>query len=201
MGEDVDDFIVKTNSKTQQLIKDYTAVASNAYKGVDVLDENGNLRSTYDILLDISRVYKEIQETDKKTGTNRAQALVEAIAGKNRSNIASSILLHPELLEQVYASAQDANNSAMDELNKYLDSIDGRIQQLTNRMQEFWSVTINSETIKTGISLLTDLVSGSTALVDKFGTLPTALGALGAALSVKNVGGRKMFRLLNMPTA
>lgn len=201
MGEDVDDFIVKTNSKTQQLIKDYTAVASNAYKGVDVLDENGNLRSTYDILLDISRVYKEIQETDKKTGTNRAQALVEAIAGKNRSNIASSILLHPELLEQVYASAQDANNSAMDELNKYLDSIDGRIQQLTNRMQEFWSVTINSETIKTGISLLTDLVSGATALVDKLGTLPTALGALGAALSVKNVGGRKMFRLLNMPTA
>lgn len=201
MGEDVDDFIVKTNSKTQQLIKDYTAVASNAYKGVDVLDENGNLRSTYDILLDISRVYKEIQETDKKTGTNRAQALVEAIAGKNRSNIASSILLHPELLEQVYASAQDANNSAMDELNKYLDSIDGRIQQLTNRMQEFWSVTINSETIKTGISLLTDLVSGATVLVDKLGTLPTALGALGAALSVKNVGGRKMFRLLNMPTA
>ena len=81
-GEDVDDFIIQTKSKTQQLIKNYTAVASNSYKGVDVLDDNGNLRSTYDILLDISKVYKEIQKTDKAAGTNRANALVEALAGK-----------------------------------------------------------------------------------------------------------------------
>ena len=66
----------------QELIKDYTAVASNAYKGVDILDANGNLRSTYDILLDISRVYQEILDEDKKAGTNRGQALVEAIAGE-----------------------------------------------------------------------------------------------------------------------
>lgn len=146
-------------------------------------------------------MYKEIQDTDKKTGTNRAQALVEAIAGKNRSNIASSILFHPELLEQVYASAQDANNSAMDELSKYLDSIDGRIQQLTNRIQEFWSVAINSEAIKTGISLITDLVSGVTTLVDRFGTIPSIAGAIGAALSINNVGRGKMFPFMNMPTA
>ena len=29
--------------------RDYTAVASNNYKGISVLDDNGNLRSTYDI--------------------------------------------------------------------------------------------------------------------------------------------------------
>ena len=38
LGEDVDDFVVQTSSKTQKIIKDYTAVASNAYQGVDVLD-------------------------------------------------------------------------------------------------------------------------------------------------------------------
>lgn len=68
LGEDIDDFVVRTKSKTDQLIRDYTAVASNNFKGVSVLDNNGNLRSTYDILLDISKVYKEIQETDKQTG-------------------------------------------------------------------------------------------------------------------------------------
>ena len=82
LGEDTDDFIVATHAKMQDLIKDYTAVASNAYKGVDILDANGNLRSTYDILLDISRVYQEILDEDKKAGTNRGQALVEAIAGE-----------------------------------------------------------------------------------------------------------------------
>ena len=126
MGEDVDDFVVKTSSKTQQIIKDYTAVASNAYKGIDVLDANGNLRDTYDILLDIARIYKEIQEEDKKAGTNRAQALVEELAGKNRSNIASSILLNPQLLEDVYKTSQNSANSAQKELDSYLDSIDGR---------------------------------------------------------------------------
>ena len=49
MGEDVDDFVVKTKSKTDSIIRSYTAVASNAYKGVSVLDPNGNLRDTYDI--------------------------------------------------------------------------------------------------------------------------------------------------------
>ena len=68
MGEDVDDFVVTTQSKTDQIIRDYTAVASNAYEGVSVLDDNGNLRSTYDILLDIAEIYEEIKATDKATG-------------------------------------------------------------------------------------------------------------------------------------
>jgi len=80
MGEDIDDFVVRTKSKTDSIIRDYTAVASNAYKGVSVLDANGNLRSTYDILLDIAKVYEEIQAEDKKNGTNRAQALIETLA-------------------------------------------------------------------------------------------------------------------------
>lgn len=80
MGEDIDDFVVRTRSKTDKIVRDYTAVASNNYKGVSVLDDNGNLRDTYDILLDIADVYKEIQTTDKKAGTNRAQGLVETLA-------------------------------------------------------------------------------------------------------------------------
>ena len=201
MNEEVDAFVKATNSKKQQIIKDYTAVASNQYKGFDILDDNGNYKNTYEILLGIAKVYKEIQEQDKKLGTNHAMALIEELAGKNRSNIASAILQDPKQLEEVLKSSQEANGSAIEELNKQLESVDGRIQKLTNRCQEFWATVIDTDTVKTGISLLTDLVSGATTLVDKLGTLPTALGALGAALSVKNVGGRKMFRLLNMPTA
>ena len=195
MGEDVDDFVVKTSSKTQQIIKDYTAVASNAYKGVDVLDANGNLRDTYDILLDIARIYKEIQEEDKKAGTNRAQALVEELAGKNRSNIASSILLNPQLLEDVYKTSQNSENSAQNELNAYLDSIDGRMTQLENRAQEFWYKVIDSDTIKNGITLLTDLLELGTNIVNTFGVLPTIMAGVGAGLSIKNIGRPKMFGL------
>lgn len=82
LGEEVDSFVAKTESKKQQIIKDYTAVASNNYQGVDILDDNGNYKNTYEILLEISKVYKEIQEEDKKYGTNRATALVEELAGE-----------------------------------------------------------------------------------------------------------------------
>lgn len=80
MGEDIDDFVVRTQSKTDSIIKAYTAVQENGYQGVSVLDSNGNLRDTYDILLDIADIYEDIQKEDKERGTNRAQALIEELA-------------------------------------------------------------------------------------------------------------------------
>ena len=79
-----------------------------------------------DWLLGISKVYKEIQEQDKKLGTNHAAALIEELAGKNRSNIASAILQDPTQLEAVKKSSEEALGSAQKELDSYLDSIDGR---------------------------------------------------------------------------
>lgn len=186
LGEDVDDFIVQTQSKTQQLIKDYTAVASNAYKGVDVLDPNGNLKNTYTILLEISKVYKEIQEEDKKAGTNRAQALVEALAGKNRSNIASSILLNPELLENVYESAQDSAGSAQAELDKYMESMSGHIAQLQNSIQELYSDLVDSGTINWVIDKLKNIIDLIDSLVNTVGGLPVASGAIASIFVVQN---------------
>ncbi len=188
MDEEVDAFVKATNSKKQQIIKDYTAVASNNYQGFDILDSNGNYKNTYQILLGIAKVYKEIQEQDKKLGTNHATALIEELAGKNRSNIASAILQDPTQLEAVKKSSEEAFGSAKNELNSYLDSIDGKMAQLENRAQEFWFKVIDSETIKNGIDLLSTLIKGTTDFVDTVGLLPTILTGIGAALSFKNVG-------------
>lgn len=195
MNEEVDAFVKATNSKKQQIIKDYTAVASNNYQGFDILDNNGNYKNTYEILLGIAKVYKEIQEQDKKLGTNHATAIIEELAGKNRSNIASAILQDPAQLEAVKKSSEEAFGSATEELNKYLDSIDGKMAQLENRAQEFWFKVIDSETIKNGIDLLSTLLKGATDFVDTVGLLPTILTGVGAALSFKNVGRDKMYSL------
>lgn len=188
MNEEVDAFVKATNSKKQQIIKDYTAVASNNYQGFDILDSNGNYKNTYQILLGIAKVYKEIQEQDKKLGTNHATALIEELAGKNRSNIASAILQDPTQLEAVKKSSEEALGSAKNELNSYLDSIDGKMAQLENRTQEFWFKVIDSETIKNGIDLLSTLLKGATDFVDTVGLLPTILTGIGAGLSFKNIG-------------
>mgnify|MGYP000905035679 CR=1 FL=1 len=182
MNEEVDAFVKVTNSKKQQIIKDYTAVASNNYQGFDILDSNGNYKNTYEILLGIAKVYKEIQEQDKKLGTNHATALIEELAGKNRSNIASAILQDPTQLEAVKKSSEEALGSAKNELNSYLDSIDGKMAQLENRAQEFWFKVIDSETIKNGIGLLSTLLKGATDFVDTVGLLPTILAPIAAIL-------------------
>lgn len=188
MNEEVDAFVKATNSKKQQIIKDYTAVASNNYQGFDILDDNGNYKNTYEILLGIARVYREIQEQDKKLGTNHATALIEELAGKNRSNIASAILQDPDQLEAVRKSSEEAFGSAEKELDKYLDSIDGRLQQLTNKAQELASVAIDDDLIKNGITLATKFLDLVTNIVDKMGLIPTLATGIGAALSFKNVG-------------
>ena len=196
IGEDVDDFVVRTKSKTDQIIRDYTAVASNAYKGISVLDENGNLRDTYEILLDIAQIYKEIQAEDKKNGSNRAQALTETLAGKNRSNIVASILQNPELLENVYEKSQESAGSALVENEKYLDSISGKLQILTNNMQELVYVTIDSEGFKVLLDIVNALISGVGTLAKQFGSLNVLIGGAAGILMQKSGAGKQMSWLI-----
>lgn len=78
-GEEIDGLIT-TKSKLEKTIRDLTKTKSNGYQGVSILDENGNYKSTYENLLAISEVFKEIGEEDKKYGTNRQNSLLETIA-------------------------------------------------------------------------------------------------------------------------
>ena len=197
LGESVDDYVVQTKSKTDEIIKAYTKTASNT-KGISVLDSNGNLKETYDVLLDISKVYKEIQEEDKKSGTNRAQALVEFIAGKNRSNIAASILANPELLENAYQTALDSDGSAQRELDAKIASVEGQIAQLTNSAHEFWTAFLNGDSLiflaNLGEGMLkfsTELTNSLTSATQLFGLLKdsNAGGGGGITLLAGLIGG------------
>ena len=122
LGEEA---VTITQSKMRDVIMAATKVESNDFQGFDILDENGNYKSTYEILQGIADIYDEIVETDKEFGTNNLNLLLENLAGKNRSNIAASILQNADLLKSVYESSQDSEGSAQQELDAYLDSIEG----------------------------------------------------------------------------
>ena len=194
LGEETDGMIT-TVSKLRDTIMDATKAASSDGKGFDILDSNGNYKSTYEIMQGLADLYDNIVKKDKELGTNNLNLLLETIAGKNRANIAASILQNGDMLRSVYEDAQNSEGSAEKELNSYLDSIDGKMAQLENRAQEFWFKVIDSETIKNGIDLLSTLLKGATDFVDTVGLLPTILTGIGAALSFKNVGRDKMYSL------
>lgn len=187
LGEETDDMIT-TVSKLEDTIMNATKAASVDGKGFDILDDNGNYKSTYEIMQGLSDLYDDIVKKDKELGTNNLNLLLETIAGKNRSNIAASILQNGDMLRSVYEDAQNSEGSAENELNSYLDSIDGKLQQLTNRAQEFWFKVIDSETIKNGIDLFSTLLKGATDFVDTVGLLPTIFTTISGYLGSKNLG-------------
>lgn len=199
LGEETDDYVVATKAKKQQIIKDYTAVPSNNGKGVDILDENGNYRNTYSILKDISEIYSEIQKQDKAMGTNRAQALIEELAGKNRSNILSSLLTNGSLLEQVKETSEHSDNSALEENQKYLESTEAKIAQLQTQLQELATVTINSDMFKGIIDTATAFLNIVTQILDKLPLLSTAIGGLaGFKLSKAGLGKQLNIKLVSI---
>lgn len=192
IGEETDD-VITTTSKLRDTILSATAAATNDGKGFDIFDSNGNYKSTYEIMQGLADLYDDIVAKDKELGTNNLNLLLETIAGKNRSNIAASILQNGEMLRSVYQDAQNSSGSAQKELDSYLDSIDGRMTQLENRAQEFWYKVIDSDAIKNGITLLTDLLELGTNIVDTFGVLPTIMAGVGAGLGIKNIGREKCY--------
>lgn len=172
-GEDTSDFIVQTASKVNDSFKAFTGVASNNFKGISLLDENGNLRDTYDVLQDVADIYDEIVETDKKYGTNHLNGLLELMAGKNRANIAASIIQNGNMLKDVYETSQNSEGSALEENQKQLDSISGHLDQLKNKWQQVWAGTAS----RNQVNFVLDGLKGVLDIVNKIGLVPSALMA------------------------
>lgn len=195
-GEDVDGYIQNT-SQLRDLIKNQTKVASNDFKGFDLLKDDGSYKNPYEFLLGLGKIWSEIGSTDG--GDLKQASILEKIAGKNRANIVASILQKPELLEKVYNETQNSEGSALRENETQLDSIQGKVDQLTASFQEMWNTSISSDFIKG----LVDAGTQITNLVTKAGLLRTAfMGALGVA-GAKGKLGRANYQLSSctMPRA
>lgn len=188
LGEETDG-VVTTVSKLRDVIMSATKVASNGFKGIDILDNNGNYRSTASVLQDIADIYNEIEETDKKTKSNNVNLLLETIAGKNRANTAASILQSPDILREAIESSKNAKGSADRENETYLSSLEAHITQLQTQLQELATVTINSDMFKGVIDTATAFLNIVTQILDKLPLLSTAIGGLaGFKLSQAGLG-------------
>jgi hypothetical protein len=154
-GEDTSG-VIESKSKLRSKVK--------SLSGVDILTDTGAYKSTYEILLEISKVWSDISDTDQA-------ALLEILAGKNRANTAAAILSNTKDIEEAYASALKAEGSALKENEKYLDSIQGRLDQFANAVQTMWSNTISSELIKNVVQFGTGIVN----IVEDIGLIQTAL--------------------------
>lgn len=154
----------------------------NMTKGeVNIFDDLGNFRSTYDIMKDIAEVYDELSSTDQAN-------LLETIAGKNRANDVAALLSNFDTAIAMAETAENSAGSAAAENAKYLDSLQGRIDVMTSSLQALSTSALDSGFLKGGVSAITSLISGFTSLIDTVGLLPAAIGAATAGFSMFGKG-------------
>ena len=97
LGEETDGMIT-TVSKLRDTIIDATKAASSDGKGFDILDSNGNYKSTYEIMQGLADLYDDIVKKDKELGTNNLNLLLETIAGEFLPEICGNTFYRTHLI-------------------------------------------------------------------------------------------------------
>lgn len=172
LGEDTDGLISNTG-KLRDTIQDLS--------NVDIMTDNGDFKSTYEIMDGIYEEWKEMRDTDKAS-------LLETIAGKNRASEVAALLNNWEQVRSAMQAATDAEGTASAENEKYMQSLQGHLDTLTAVWQALSNSFLSSDFLSGALEGLTSFLSGLDAVINKVGVLPTLIGGITAALSVKNVG-------------
>lgn len=172
LGEDTDGLISNTG-KLRDTIQDLS--------NVDIMTDNGDFKSTYEIMDGIYEEWKEMRDTDKAS-------LLETIAGKNRASEVAALLNNWEQVRSAMQAATDAEGTASAENEKYMQSLRGHLDTLTAAWQALSNSFLSSDFLSGALKGLTSFLSGLDAVINKVGVLPTLIGGITAALSVKNVG-------------
>lgn len=139
MGEETDSVIESTSTLAEK-IKALTNIDGSG--GVNILEaDEETFRSIYDIYNDIARVYDKMSDKD-------ASALLDLIAGKNRSNQISAILQNMSEANELLEKSLNAAGTASEEYEIYLNSAEAASERFGVAMTEAYSKILNGETVK-----------------------------------------------------
>ena len=186
------DGMAESTAKLQSKLK--------ALTGVDIMLNENEFKSSYQIMKELSSVWSELTDIQKSSS-------LELIAGKTRANQIAALLNNFSQAERALDNALNSAGTAAKENAVYLDSIQGRTNQLKASFQKLSSDVINSELVKWVISLgdgivrVTDGFLTLSSVVenilpsdnwdkyfDMFKALPSLIAAISAAVSIENKG-------------
>lgn len=196
--------IRSTKTELEDLGEDAEGAAENVSKlreqmlaltGVDIQLNKNTYKSTYQILLEMSKVWDKLDDMTQAS-------VLEQLFGKRQANIGAAILSNGELLQQVYETSEKASDgigSAMREQEEYAKSIQYNLDSLKASYQQLAQEIVQSETVVTIVKALneglqslgnSDIVVGINAVSQSLITLTkTALDAKEKIESLPAIGG------------
>ena len=159
-----------------------TLEAANGKVSVSLKDENGELRSTFQILQDLYPQWKTLNNEERSS-------LALMLSGKTQTEVFQSTMDNFTHAIEANETAMNSQGSAARENAKYLDSIEGKIKAFQSAWEQLSYHIVSSDLIKNVVDLGTKIITVIDNIVQKIGALPTALGALGVAFGAKKLLG------------
>lgn len=137
-------------------------------KGVN-LTENGQYRSTYEILKDIASIWGELSSMEKA-------GIAEQLAGTRQQNVFFSIIEQFREAESAMERMKNSSGELQSAFDIYMDSIQAHVNQLKAAFEKLSMTFVNSDFAKGAVDFLTKVLELLTKCIDQFGVFGTLLG-------------------------
>lgn len=135
LGEESED--IESISKIQTQILNLTKGA------VNIFDDDGKFRGTYEILEDISKVIDKLSDPDRAN-------LTEILFGKLRGNQGLAVLsaFQSGQIGKALEDSQNSAGTALEEMGRYSTSVNAHITNLKSSVQELSNTMFSSDFLK-----------------------------------------------------
>lgn len=174
--------ITKASSTEGTLEEDISAAEKSLRSiGVQVRDSADEFRDLTDIMADLGKVWNSLTSVQKSN-------VGFQVAGTRQLNVLNSLFGAWEQYSSIMGDIDERTGETLKNQEVYADSLQGHLGDLSAVSQSVWNNLIDSETLKTGVDLLTGLLTvldKTTSVLGELGTI--GLGA-GLLAGIKNVG-------------
>ena len=161
--------MAESTASLQKQVKALTNV--DGLGGFDIMADADNFKSTYDIILGISKVWKDMSDIDQA-------ALLELLAGKRQGNALAAAITNMKDAVDVLEASVNAEGSAMEEHGRWMESIQAKQQVFQAQYEEFANTLLNSELFTLTYDAGTGILGFLTEIVDTLGAIPSLITAL-----------------------
>lgn len=171
--------VIDESSSTGQALTDW-------YKkhNIAILDQQDQLRSLYDVLTDVAKIWPELTKNEQAYYLNQQ-------AGANQSQNLAAILSNFDTAAKATATAVNSAGSAMKENEKYAESLDFQTNVLKADFQDLANNVIDKQLISAlltlGDAFLKAANTGLGTFITKVGLLAGAGWGLSSLLKVTHI--------------
>lgn len=118
---------------------------------IAIRDQNGNLRSFYEVGKDVSKIWNQLSDDERRYYLNTQ-------AGANQSQNLAALMRNYSTAIEATETALNSEGSAAKENAKYMKSLQGHLQALKSSWSKFSNAMLKGDVLKDMLDSLTKLV-------------------------------------------